>query len=84
MDANEQDSQAQDALLEAVRVVSGPGARPVETDVAAAIAVLRVAIAEESELPHEGAATTDAWAASAKGLRGPIAPGPGAWRGFSG
>ena len=73
-----------DPLVEAMRVVARPSATPVQSDVAAALAVLRVALAEEAELPHHDSAGTDAWSQSARGLREPIQPGPGAWRGFSG
>ena len=73
-----------DALIEAMRVVARPSATPVQSDVAAALAVLRVALAEEAELPRSDEAGADAWSTSARGLRQPLHPGPGAWRGFSG
>ena len=74
-----------DALAATLRVVSrhGSSARDVEEQ-AAAIAVLTEVLAEEAQARHDADAAADHWAISARALRSPLAPGAGAWRGFSG
>ncbi|HLP23251.1 MAG TPA: acyl-CoA carboxylase epsilon subunit [Microbacteriaceae bacterium] len=53
-------------------------------DNAAAIAALAGMLIEESEARREAERGTDFWMQSARGLRAPLHPGPGAWRGFTG
>jgi len=65
-----------------IRVVSA-GATPEE--VAAVTVVLTQALDELADaLGAETGPAQSAWERSRKQLRAPLAPGPGAWRGFSG
>lgn len=54
------------------------------TEVAAVTAVLRGLLREESDerrtAPERG---QSAWQVSQRGIRAPLTPGPGCWRGFS-
>ncbi|OJX78931.1 acyl-CoA carboxylase subunit epsilon [Leifsonia sp. 71-9] len=55
-------------------------------EIAAVTAVLTAAAAEQAAAANDArpAAVPDAWARSQRQLRTPLAPGPGAWRSFSG
>lgn len=55
-------------------------------EIAAVTAVLTAAAAEQAAAASDArpAAVPDAWARSQRQLRTPLAPGPGAWRSFSG
>jgi acyl-CoA carboxylase epsilon subunit len=57
-----------------IRVVSG---QPSAEELAAVVAVLAAAGGAASPPPR---ARLSLWAARERGLRGPIHPGPGAWR----
>ncbi|GAA0958463.1 hypothetical protein FFA01_14690 [Frigoribacterium faeni] len=66
-----------------LRVVAG---RPTDDELAAVTAVLAALEAEAAataEVAHAPAAVS-AWYRSSRRLRGPVVPGPGHWRGFSG
>lgn len=68
-----------DVLL---RVVAG---RPTADELAAVTAVL-AALAEAAATADvaQAPAAVSAWYRSSRRLRGPVVPGPGHWRGFSG
>ena len=73
-----------DELSRALRVVSRHGSTERDAeDQAAALAVLTEVLAEEAQARHDADAAADHWAISARALRSPLAPGAGAWRGFS-
>jgi hypothetical protein len=63
-------------------IFTTPGVTAAET--AAVTAVLAAALAEAATSAELGASGPTAWQRSQRGLRTPIARGPGAWRGFSG
>jgi hypothetical protein len=65
-----------------VRVVAG---NPTAEEIAAATAVLAALVAERANSEAEPLEPIQsAWQRSQRGIRGPIDPGPGRWRGFSG
>lgn len=54
-------------------------------EVAAVTAVLQAALDElAANLDAEARPVVSAWQRSQRGVRGPLRPGPGAWRSFSG
>lgn len=54
-------------------------------EVAAVSAVLRAALDElAQDMSLESGPVQSAWQRSQRSVRGPITPGPGAWRSFSG
>ena len=74
-----------DAFTQALRVVSRHGSTDRDCeDKAAALAVLTEVLAEEAQARHDADSAADHWGRSARALRSPLNPGPGAWRGFSG
>jgi hypothetical protein len=66
----------------AFRVVRG---NPTPEELAAVTAVLSAAVEELADDNARVSVTeTSAWSRSQRSLRGPLVPGNGAWRGFSG
>jgi gamma-glutamyl:cysteine ligase YbdK (ATP-grasp superfamily) len=53
-------------------------------EIAAVAAVLQAALDEMAARMDAQAPVVSAWQRSQRGLRTPLRPGPGAWRGFSG
>jgi hypothetical protein len=54
------------------------------TEAAAVAAVLRGLLREETDsLRQTPRRSQSAWQLSQRGIRGPLTPGPGRWRGFS-
>jgi hypothetical protein len=64
-----------------LRIVAGS---PTPEELAAVTAVLARAIEEESSQQPPAPVQRSAWDRSRASLRGGLAPGPGAWRSFSG
>jgi Acyl-CoA carboxylase epsilon subunit len=75
-------------LIEAVTVgtdLTVIGGNPDAEDLAAVTAVLAGLLDElAAEQGRRTLASSSAWARSQRTLRAPVAPGPGAWRSFSG
>ncbi len=65
-----------------IRVVAGS---PTDEELAAAHAVIMTVLAEQAARGAERLEPpVDRWRRSARGMRGAIAPGPGAWAGSTG
>lgn len=61
------------------------GGSPSAVELAAVTAVLTAAVEEiDAEKPLDEAPGASAWQRSQRGVRAPLYPGKGAWRGFSG
>lgn len=72
-------------LSQTLRVVSRHGSsRRDREEQAAALAVLTEVLVEEAAQRHDAEHAADHWSRSARGLRTPLQPGAGAWRGFAG
>lgn len=70
------------AAAAAMRVVAG---RPSDEELAAAHSVIMAVLAEQAARGAELLEPpVDRWRAGARAMRGPIAPGPGAWAATSG
>ena len=64
-----------------IRIIAG---NPTPDELAAVTAVLARALEEEAGEQPRPPSRRSAWERSRAGLRGALAPGPGAWRSFSG
>ena len=68
--------------LASIRVVAGS---PTDEELAAAHAVIMAVLAEQASRGAERVEpVVDRWRRSARGMRGHVAPGPGAWAATSG
>jgi hypothetical protein len=64
-----------------LRIIAGS---PTPEELAAVTAVLAKALEEAAVDQQQPAVIRSAWDRSRAALRGPLTPGPGAWRAFSG
>jgi hypothetical protein len=69
-----------ESLGRGIRVVGGS---PTAEELAAATAVL-AALAAQPPVEQPARRAPDAWQRSQRSVRGPLVPGPGRWRGFTG
>jgi hypothetical protein len=76
---DEATTSAEEPVLQVLTRGVGP------EDLAAVTAVVESAVAEElAELHSDVQIGPSAWERSQRSMRGPVHPGPSAWRGFSG
>ena len=70
-----------DSLTPSIRIIAGS---PTPEELAAVTAILAHALDEAAAEQALDEVRPSAWDRSRASLRGPLHPGPGAWRGFSG